>query len=215
MTVYRRISTPSFSASAAALGSGRTLKPIMTALGGRRQRDVGLRDRAGRAVNHFDFDLGGRQAGAERIGQRFDRALHVALDDHLEFLDLAGRIRWLRSSSETRLVFCSSPSRCLDWRNSATWRALASSATTTNGVPGLGHAREAEDFHRGRRSGLGHALAADDRASRARGRRPTPQRTGRPGAACLPGSAPSRPDRGRDRVATRPPCRAPDGRDWP
>src|SRR5713101_8216099 len=56
--------------------------------GSRRERHVGFGYRSGRAVNHFELDLVGREP-RERVGERFDRALHVALQDDLEFLDLA------------------------------------------------------------------------------------------------------------------------------
>ena len=39
-------------------------------------------------VDHLELDLVGRQP-RERVGERLDRALHVALDDDFEILDLA------------------------------------------------------------------------------------------------------------------------------
>src|SRR5882672_2167763 len=57
--------------------------------GSRRERHVGFGDRSGRAVNHFELDLVGREP-CERVGERFDRALHVALQNDLEFLHFAG-----------------------------------------------------------------------------------------------------------------------------
>src|ERR1019366_6944073 len=58
--------------------------------GSRRERNVGLRNRARRAVDYFElYFVGGKPR--ERVGERLVRALHVALENDFEFLDLARR----------------------------------------------------------------------------------------------------------------------------
>src|SRR3546814_12195555 len=51
------------------------------------QRQRALGDRAGARLKHADADLVGRQA-VERIDNRLDRTLHIALDEHRIFDDL-------------------------------------------------------------------------------------------------------------------------------
>ncbi len=53
---------------------------------GRSEKHVGLGDGADTGVQDLDADLLGRHAG-ERIGEHFDRTLHVALEDEVEVLD--------------------------------------------------------------------------------------------------------------------------------
>ena len=70
--------------------SGRTLKPMTVAFGDRREVDVRLGDPADRAVHerqpHFVVRL---VELAQRVGERFERAVHVGLEDEAERCDLA------------------------------------------------------------------------------------------------------------------------------
>ena len=52
------------------------------------QEHVRLCDRAGRRAQHADADLFGRDLG-DRLLERFERALHVGLDQHRQLLDAA------------------------------------------------------------------------------------------------------------------------------
>ena len=65
---------------------------MMTRVVGRRlgrQFDVAFVDRADAAVDHADLHFVGVLIG-DGLGQRLDRALHVALDDQVDRLDVAG-----------------------------------------------------------------------------------------------------------------------------
>ena len=63
----------------------RTLKPMMTAPRGFRQRHVGFGDAADAGVEHARGDFLGAEL-VQRADDGLDRALHVALDDEREFL---------------------------------------------------------------------------------------------------------------------------------
>ena len=88
MTVWRRMSTSSFSASSTAFRSGPTLKPMMIAfeaeasstslVGWRRRR------RGGRCT--FTFVVTSLPSASR---EHLDRALHVGLEDDRQLLDLA------------------------------------------------------------------------------------------------------------------------------
>src|SRR5207247_10885614 len=55
---------------------------------GRGQQHVGLADLADRVADDADLDLAGAELG-ERLRQRLDRSVYVALDDELELAGLA------------------------------------------------------------------------------------------------------------------------------
>src|SRR6266481_9018745 len=126
--------------------------------GSRRERHVGFGDRSGRAVNHLKLDLVGREP-RERVGERFDRALHVALQDDFEFLDLAGgepraQIFERDAAGLGEFAFALLPTPILG--------DLAGLGFLGDGGEhgaGFRHGRKSEDFDRSGGAGLGEALA--------------------------------------------------------
>ena len=89
--------------------------------------------------------------------ERLHRAVHVALEDDPELLDLA-RLDLLVEVGQghpgATVTFFSR-----SWRRRAIWRALRSSSTAAQGVAGRRHARQAQHLDRVDRAGLLHPLA--------------------------------------------------------
>ena len=131
---------------------------MIIAVGGRSERHVGLRNRADRAVHDFELDLGGRKA-RERVGQRLDRALDVALDDDLQFLDLAGLHPLAQILERDAAGLLQLALALLGPAEFGDLARLGFLGHDHERSAGLGHAGESEDFHRRRRRRLGHALA--------------------------------------------------------
>ena len=187
---------------------------MIIALRGRGQRHVGFRNRADRPMDHVELDFGGRKP-RERVRQRFDRAVDVALDDDAQLFDFAREhplAQIFERNAAGLLQYAFALLGPAEFRDLARLGFLDHRGKCS---AGLGHARKAENLHRRRRTGLGHALAemvlhrahaaiagtANERVALMR--------------ACLPGSARSRPARGRGRVPIRPPCHARGDRDSP
>ena len=148
----------------------------------RREHDVALGDAADRRVHHVEPHLLGRQPG-ERVGERLDRALHVGLDDDAQLLGVAGLDLPVEVLERDLGGLQQLASRCLASRCSATWRAVASSATTTNELPASGtrRGRGSRPASTGRPLVDLVALVVDHRADAAGvGRR---RRTDRPGCS--------------------------------
>ena len=116
----------------------------------------------------------------ERVADRLDRALHVGLEDDLQLLDLAALDllveiveRDLRGLRHLGLALLAA----------AMLGDLARLRVVLHDdedVAGLGHAAEAEDLDRRRRSGRLDAPAPCRRSSRGRGRTARRRRTGSP-----------------------------------
>ena len=98
---------------------------------GRRQQHVALGDGADAGAQHLDANLFVRKLG-QQIVEHFHRALHVALEDDVQFLHAAILSCSARPSSETRDVFASCGFAAFCFAVLGDVARLVASATTTN-----------------------------------------------------------------------------------
>src|SRR5665213_3617851 len=128
-------------------------------VGGRSEQDVGFRDGADARVEDLDADLFGGHAG-ERVGEDFDRTLHVELEDEVEVLD-AGLLDLLGQAFERdagglgELGFA-----LLHLAVLGNALGLVAVRHDEERVAGVGHGFQAKNFDRRRRTGLLDLFAA-------------------------------------------------------
>ena len=144
------MSTFSCSAVACAFRSGRTLKPMMTALEAEASSTSDSVMAPTPGVDDLHLDFFGSQLG-QRLGQYFGRALHVALQDQIQLLNHAGshllvelvqsQARGAGQGSLARLLLA--VEGCL--------LGLEQIRDHLELVARLGHAAEPQHFHRGGR----------------------------------------------------------------
>ena len=166
MTECWRISTPSRSASSAALRSGRTLKPMMIASDAEASRTSErlMAPTPEWMIRTLTFSS---ESLASVSASTSAEPCTSALTRIGSSLTLPSAILSLRPSSVRRGPLApSARSRAWVWRNEATCRAFAWSAMTWKVSPGAGRPVEAEHLDRRRRAGQLHAVAAvvDERA---------------------------------------------------
>src|SRR3954468_14379977 len=130
-------------------------------VGGGRQRDVVLRDRAHAAVDDPQRDLGVDLDLQQRVLDRLDRTADVALEDEVELglLPLLEALEQrLEGRATTALRKSSGPLACLPLLGDLPGRAVLGDDKEV--VAGTGNAGESEHLHGLRRTGLGDVLAA-------------------------------------------------------
>ena len=159
MMEWRRISTFSRSAISGGLAVGPHVEADDDGVRGGGEQNVGLGDGADAGVEDADANLLGGHA-LERVGEDFDRALHVALEDEVEvlhagLLDLLGEAfeRDAGALGELGLAL-------LHLAVLGDALGLVAVGHDEEGVARIGHAFEAEDFDRGRGAGFGDGAAA-------------------------------------------------------
>ena len=159
MMECRRISTFSRSASLLCLALGTNVEADDDGVRGGGEEDVGLGDGADAGVEDADANLLGGHA-LEGVGEDFDGALHVALEDEVEvlhagLLDLLGEAFERDAGALGELGFA-----LLHLAVLGDALGLVAVGHDEEGVACVGHAFEAEDFDRGGGAGFGDGAAA-------------------------------------------------------
>src|SRR5713101_296781 len=126
-------------------------------LGGRGQRDVGFRNRADGSMNQVELDFVGRKP-LQRIGERLDRAVHVALDNDAQLLHLTRRHLLAQVFERDAAGLLQYTLALLRTPELGDLTRLRLFGHPDKRRTGLRYRREPENLDRRRRSGLGQTL---------------------------------------------------------
>ena len=156
---WRRIWTLSCWASSAALRSGRTLKPMMMALEAvARRTSLSVMEPTPRVDDLDAHLLGGHED--QRVGQHFDRAGDVALDDEGQILDAGGANLLGQAFKGDAGALGELGVALLHLAVLGDALGLVAIGDDQEGVAGVGHGFEAENFDGGGWAGFFEGAAA-------------------------------------------------------
>ena len=157
------------------LGLGAHVEADDDRVGGVRQHDVGLVDRADAAVDDVDADLGLVHL-VQRVHERLDGALDVGLDDEVEVLELAllDAVEQVVEGDVALGALGDEPLAQRALLGELTGGALVGHDLEL--VAGARHRRQAEDLDRVGGAGGRDRACPSGRPARGRGRAPCPRR---------------------------------------